>query len=1174
MVSTVDYSRNQAGKEAADKPAPGEVQALASAKAGLYGDRFGTGTGAPGSIPGGSPSSGCAPGTPTGTPPSDGSLGQTSSSSGFAPGGGSLAGVNPATQNLALKSAPAGCQPRVSPNGGVASRGLKGSAHPDGLALDTYLVCGGQVKYGGSPEMNQYITNLAGNGARGLSYYNAGFVHADLKGQVPRRWGPNQDYVNNLAAGRDPGAAPANAAQAAGGSGGGDPCAGGGGGSGCQPISSTAPQIAAGLSQNLGMDVPSLVQNLGSVLTSGNPLGAAMSAVTGAAQNMLGLGGAIPLSPAALADPTSAITQAVANQVSSMGASIIPSIAGNIPPELATASGMAQGFVTDKITTTANQVFGKNSPPQLEKFISIFNAALAAQGFANSLQFTINSTLNNVFGRAGFIFQNDAINNWANLPGVSNADNPWIKLDGPDIGEVKSAIDSTIAPNQFIGDPETVLDHVVNRRSINAFSSIFYDWDAYVTRGFGTLTNNVTELGYDFIALGRMADLNDMLRIGTPGQIAQQIIVYGAGISCGLLQYMKQNELTITDLSDPIYDNDIATFLKSVVDPDAIDAVMQALEIDPTLNPQSLGDLLDPQWILPRSYDYNYFINLNDIAVFLSMLFVNSRGQMTTISQLGQLLVSFEIPFDTSQIGGDPATYDYRQISDLADQYAPVGLFTSDGSLSVADFIGTAAGYIHAVTIPRIAEIQAELYDTTTYFDDYVSLVDLLTDTLDGVYTVINIPPTPNTVQPPTTAGYSFGTYSTMDAAVTAIVSAIETELAQAKTAIDTSNNLTVIQLMRELDSLHYESSLQLAREHKLRKEYGFKLGPTKKTDQFIGDGSVTVLPLSVDIDASEDIDVYISGVWQAPTSYTVNATANTITLPTAPAFGTKVAVVYRTDAFDGRANKLQVWEFASNLENLAKETGNGRGADFIRKVVTDDKYGQRIASALMLARNKDRARAAGINSSNFETNDGVGPTYTSYTEWTGIWADTVERASQLYLEINQDLNDYTEYMLNKYAENADAMKSDVELLMLNTVRQLVFIKDNSIIASDILTLIYNDNTVDSLAAIDRTDLSLSFTEDDLPEDGIVLGPANEIISQFMRQEGLDNTVYNIDLSTATRSYLSAINVDLAFAVALIQRIMMATLARHLGITEQRAKEIFGLQSLSKNLLQNIANGY
>ncbi len=1176
----VDFNLN--GKSVLPKPDAVQQSAIKQAALKQAASGFGSQAGGVASTlgqQGGTPNAGCSPGTPAGEAPPAGEnpvQGPTTNAPGALSG--PLGGVSPSVQNMVRNSVPAGCRAQVTPNGGVRPRSVGGSAHPKGLALDTNLYCGGKQQFAGSPQMNQYIKNLNANGARGLSYYNSGFVHADLMGSNQRRWGSNIGYVNSATRGENPGPGAAQAAQAGGGGGGRDPCGGGGGG-GCQPVQSSAPQIAAGLSQNLGLDVPSVVQGLAGSLLGGSPLAAAMSQVTSAVQGALGAGGiasgllgAIPLSPAALADPTAAITKLVSDKVTSMGSSILPSIVGNMPAGLQQFSGMAQGLLTDKITSTANQIFSKSSPPQLDRFISVFNAANGAQGFSSALQETVGNTLNNVFGNAGYLFQNPNINNWALRSSIPVEENEFIQTDGPFIGEVKDAITDTVNRSQFIGDPKTVLNNLIQKKNFNAFSSMFYDWDAYVTRGYGTITNNVIELGTDLKGLGKLADLNDILRIGTPGQIAQQIIVNGAGATIGLLGFMIENGLRFIDLSDPENDRTIAEFLSSVADEELIDYVKQVLSMDENLNLETLGDLLDAKKIFPRSYDYNYFENLNDIAVFLSMC--NGAGQITTLGELGALIESFEVPYDSSALTGDPAVYNYEQLTQFASQYAPVSYFSSDGSLTIADFIGTAAGYIHETTVPRIAEIQNTLYEDTTYFDDYFTLIELLTNAANGAYRVAAIPPdTVNTVVIPDTAGYTFGTYLTLDDAISDISDAVELELVYVLETMQADEADDVLELIRELDSLHTESSMQLAKEHKLRKEYGFKLGPSKKLDQFIGDGTTTVLPLSVDIDVEEDLNVFVNGVWQSPSRYTINAQANTITLSTAPAQGALIAVNYKTDSFNGVANKMQVWEFASSLENYALETGYGRSADFLRRIVTNDEYGQRINATLMNARNRARSEAMGLDCPNFETVNGASPTYVNYVDWTGVWTSDPKRAAEVWLQDKQSVDNSYQYLLRKINQNKDVIQPDIDFISSNFARQLLFYVNGDLVISDLMADLYNSNKNNEIFREVREDLFINYS-DEVPQDGYILGPYREILTAIMNKESMTNDIFNTPLSTNTDAYLKSIKVDLGLLVTILQRVLTVSLGKYFGITEVDFKEIFGIQSVSKVVLRNIANNF
>lgn len=1152
---------------------------------------FGTGTGSvntPANVPGGTPSAQCGTGTADGAAtPATGDPASTMGPTTAAKGGlsGNLNGVHPSVQNMVRNSVPSGCNAQVTPNGGVGSRKVGNSAHPRGLATDTTLYCGGVKQGMGSPQLNQYVYNLNQNGARGLAVYRQGFVHSDLMGTRQRRWstdGADAAYTNAAAGGKDPGPGAAQAAQGPGGAQGGDPCAGGSGGGGCQPVQSSAPQNAAALANNQGLAMPTSISDLASTMASGSPLAGAMQQATAAVQGAIGsalgpLAGAIPLSPAALTDPAGAITKLVADKVGGMASGIAPGIVGNMASSILSGSGMGQGQLSGIIQNTAGQIFSQatGGMPQLDKFISIFNAANGAQGFAGALQQTIGNTMNNVFGNAGDLFQNLSQNNWANIPGFTAENNPYNTLNGAYMGEVQDAVASTIGRSQFIGQPKDVLNTVVNKETFNAFSSMFADWDSYVTRGYGTITNDVKSLGTDFKSLGKLIDLNDMMRIGTPGHIAQQIILNGAGANSGLLDFLAENKLRFADLSNSQNDQLVGDYLYDVSDVDTIDHVKNMLGIDSNLELESLGDLLDTSKILPNSYDYNYFENINDIAIFLGMC--NGSGQIPTIGELGKLLETFEVLFNSDKLAGEPAIYNYNDITNFANEYAPIGYFTADGTLSIADFIGTAAGYIHDVTIPRIIELQNDLYNNTNYFDDYLALVELLTNTANGNYYVPEVPAVPPStpaipayVNVPSVAGYTFGTYTTLDDAISDIVDAIEYDLQYTKDNI-TEDDVNFKLL--ELESLHTESSMQLAREHKLRKAYGMKLGSPKKSDQFIGDGSTRALPLTVDIDDDEEINVFVSGVWQSPNSYTVNYDTNVITLGTAPSIGTLIAVNYKTDAFTGVANKMQVWDFASNLENYALDTGFGRSADFLRRIVSDDVAGQRIAATLMNARNKARSEEAGLNCPNFETVNGSAPSYINYINWTGVWTTDQDRAAEVWLQNGQDVNTTEQYLVQKMEQNKKLIEPEIEVFTSNITRQLIFYNNGNLAISDLMAELYQANSNSEIYSPERDDLFIGYSED-LPTEGYILGPYKEMLSAITSKEGIKNSVFIDPLSSSTEKYLKSINLELNMLVTIIQRILIVNVSRYLGIGEADFREIFGVQSVSKAIMYNIANNY
>lgn len=1184
------------------KPKPADMAEIAKkaalSQSGIMGDGGGANTvaNAAQNVTGGTPSAGCDTGSPAGTDPNaatdpNSTLGQASGQAG-GPLSGNLAGVNPKVQNVIRNSVPAGCRAQQSPNGGrynsagkVVSRDKKKSQHYIGNASDTFLYCGGKMQGFGTPKYNEYLRNLDKNGAVGLAAYRQGFIHTDVRPGGKTTWsgdGADGAYTNRIT-GRDPGSAPADSpgqAYAGGGDGsgggGGDPCAGGGSG-GCQPVQSSAAQNAAAMAGNQGFDVSSMASMAAGLMAGGSPLSMGMGmlqqAIGAAGGGMLGQ--ALALGTQALSDPAGAITSLATQAMGNMGGGIMPGIVGNLAPSIISGSGIKQDQIANVITQTSNQIFAKQSPPKLDRFISIFNAAHSAQDFASTLQETARNTANNVFGNAIDLFNDPSINNWANNPDYTFEENPYATLDDSTMMEVTTAVRHTISRSDLIGRPEDVLAKLIKTDMFNIFSSVFYNWDSYATRGFGTITNNVIEFGTDLKGLGKLADLNDLLRIGTPGQIAQQIILNGGGAYSGLLSFLVDSSLQFEDLSKVENDELVYEYLASVIEEDVVKYIQQLLEMDPNLNITTLGDLLDSEILFPLSYDYNYFSDLNDIAVFLSLI-ISPASKVTTLGELGAIVEKFEVPFDSTYLEGEPAIYDYDQITKFIIEHAPVGFFTSDGSLSIADFIGTAAGYIHEKTAPRIAELQTQLYEETEYFDTYLELLDHLTTAVSGGFYVPPVPPVPPATEPtpayvsvPSRAGYSFGDYSTLDAAVFAIVGAIEDELTAVKEAIVEDEDWWVTYL--ELDTLHNESSMQVAREHKLRKLYGFSLGDPKKHDRFISDGVTRVLPLTGDINVEDDINIHIDGLWQSPTSYTVNENANTITLNTAPAAKAIIAVSYKTTAFNGIASKMQVWDFAANLENLALDTGFGRAADFLRRITTNDVHGQRITATLMNARNKARTSAAGLNMPNLEMVNDTAPAYVNYINWTSLWSSDPNRAAEIYLQIKEEVPSTKDYLLNTMAEHREIIAEDVNALADNIVRQLIFFNGGNIAMSDLMVEYYNSNSISDIRIEVRDDLFLGYSEE-LPQDGYILGPYKEIVSELCREENMQNYVFVDKLSSETEAYIEELGVDIRILITIVQRILSVSLAKYLGIEEGSFRSIFEVQSVSKSVIRNIAN--
>jgi hypothetical protein len=1152
-----------------DPPSKPDMQKIAADAAQRMSTAAGTGIN-PQTVPtSGNPSQGCGTGgsgsnvnaAPPGTSP-EGYDNITLPGSTGMPNSGIMNIVNTSAASM-------GCNFNVTPHGGRSGRDSGTQNHPTGNAMDGYLNCGG----GGATiaQKQQFISNSVKNGATGIGTYNSGFIHVDNYHKNLAVWGDSggresaDGWARSAATGsaQDTDAAAANGPQGGAGGQGGE-CGVSEGG--CAPSSTSAPQAAASLAQNKGLQMPTGLQDAMSMMQGGNITGMAQQ-VASAALGAAGGGITQFLGANALAAPdiTSMITQGVAGQVANMGSGILPSIVGNMASSfmsgggIGSVVGMAQGLLTDKISGFAGQLLN-SAAPQLGQFMNMFNSAQGAAGMANQLGQTMQKTLGQAFGNAGELFSSGGLefNNLSSLPGGTNlALNPYLNKNfEPLNGPLREAIDATY---DLVGSPEDLLPQLINQGEMHTYGSMFYDWNGLTTNGFTNFTNHLPGLGADLMNLGRLGDIKDLFRLGTPGQVAQQLLTYNLGYTTGLGDFMAENRLKLSDLSNSENDPMIAEFLSTISDPNVIEQVKINLALAPELEIEHLGELLNPQKLFPISYEYNYFEDLKDLAVQLSMC--GNVGNMQTLYDLGLLMLSLEPAYDLDTLYGEAAPYNMADMVDFVDSNAPNGRFHPRGELTIADFIGTAAGYVHTNTLPKIAELTEDLYQNTTYFDDYMTLMETLRDTLQGTYS------TPTDVTPP-----GFGTYSTLDDAVTAIVAAIEAELESAKAAIKLDPDAW--DKLNQIESAHFESSAYILHEEKLRHIYGINIGAQNKTEVFVSDGVTTTISLSDLVDSNATFNVFVSGIWQQQGSdYTVNTTNRTITLSSAPAAQAKIAVQYGTGRYNPSVNNATVWQFASNLENFALQTGHGGAAEFLSKITSDDVHGQRIQALLRQARNKERLKNFGLNCTAWDQANSGAEDYTHYISQTSIWTDNVDRAAEVWLQNTQEVNDVYSYQLKKIQSNKFYIQNDIEMTLQNVMRQLLYYVNGNIVASELLMQIYQSEDATSIKIFDREDLLIPYTED-VTNDGYILGGYKEIVSELMKIEGLSSDKFVTPLSAETQKYLKDINLDLKHVVRIIQKVLLMNGALGLGLKEGDYRAIFEMPSVSKILLHNMAMDY
>jgi hypothetical protein len=1070
----------------------------------------------------------------------------------------------------------AGWKARITPQGGRNARPSGTDNHPNGDAADIQLYQNGKLV---TPNQNpaayqQVVRGFTGisnskNIRPGIGGYDS-FLHLDqspwrqrdIKADPAGTWGAkgwasqgiqqgaadaksgNVNYYENKSDGTS-GEPPAPLDPAASGREGlteseiakqnqtnCTPSDSSGGGGGCGPVTASAPGVAASLLQNAGLQIPTSLTDL--VSSAVNTVsGGALGAIQAAADTITsGLPGRDLLATIAPGVASTILSPGSTNKISGLLGAVAPSIAGQL--------GISNRFLGSAV----GQVAGKLLSGNKLNFASTFGLAAAAVGSSLGLPPAMRQGVNLVFGNAGNILQAAGL---ANLGGYDNL--------SP--GEMNGFITKGL-----VGPLDEVMLNLNDGGPMAQFGSLYPNYNAMTTQGYGALSRNLNGLGRDMRELGRLADMNDLFRIGTAGQIVSQIMLHGGGYETGLAYKLRDAGMDARSINTFEADEIAQDMLGEINDEASIQAAYRVLGISNREGISHLGELTDPQFLLPRSYEDNEFAQLRDMAPQLTMCGI---GRIQTLAELGQLFDEMETVNGFTALNQLPQPTTAEELDLLQATVAPTSHYSGTGDLTIADFLGTAAGYGHSQTLPSIIANQ-DIVWSDPITNDLQSLLTLQADALAGTYTgggFVTIPPT---------GGYAFGTYGTLDDAVIDIHQAIDMEMTYVN---DNATGETAVALF-DLQAAHEESVGQLWREEWLRQQHGIALSSDSKTvDRAYGDGSSVVFDITGPVSSSNQLDVYVAGVYKSKSNYSVNITNLTVTFTAAPASGALIEIVYSTGLIAVTSSKKDAWQFATQLENWGSETGFGKESDFISRIATDDVHGQRIKAVMIQGRNKARAEAYGINCNGanrlLSENTNSNPTgLIQYGEKTGIWSDDYVRAADLYLQVNDPIVQTRDVYYDKRIESMR------EFLMDNKDKITGEVLDNLLmIADDVLLLTDLGATAYDTIDIARGEVDINLYVDSTKQ-GFVLGPQDELITAILQQEGLKGKQqeYTVMPSKATLQYLKSVNMDIKRLTGAMQLAMITQLCKIYGLTLGDAKLIFGMPSVGKTLLYNATKLY
>ena len=841
--------------------------------------------------------------------------------------------------------------------------------------------------------------------------------------------------------------------------------------------------------------------------------------------------------------------------------------------------GNLNNVISKPIIEISNNVLGNGN---LAKFCNIFSSALGASGSAVGMGQSLSQIQGQVFGNA----REKSSNSLGPVPGFE--------------------IDK-IAGGRYInliGKQDSALLDAVGEKPVAMFGTAYHDMDSMVTQGLGSISTDITSTGRDLMTLGKLANLEDLFRIGTPGQIIEQLIVHGATATQKIIApTLTGNGISLSTINLPSNDDIAKNILNQITDSDLIENAFQVLNIQRNTNVTNLGVLLDTSWLFPTSKDSNRFDNLNEISLHISIL-----GELTisNLDQLGDLLFNMETISAESELLDQVQPMKLEENIELKREATPTSEYSGDSNLTIADFIGTAAGYRVTETLPQIANFIDQL-TAAGVLDCYIDLLEYLRDTLRGDYTFgattftdpsdplnqITLPagiyltdPTPATatyaqavagLDPIIACGkYTLGYYAELDDALLALHHYIETELDFLYTN-STGDNL---EKLTRMQGLHDEVNYQLYKEQKLRKIYGLDIGFSEiGVELFAGTGTQSEFKLMGIIDSdSPNTTVYVSGIKLSSGQISYDNQKNTVTLTTTPSAGSSVEIIYNTGNFPVTGNIRDIWAFTSSLETYAVETGFGREADYIQRLLTSDMHGGRIKSAMIQGRNKERASTYGLepieyNRVNSTFNDENLNGITTITETNGLWSADPARAAEIYVQNRANVETREEYIAYRIKKNKNFQQDSFDDIMTTVCRKMIFHSGGYVGISNQLANFYNvykesfRNRKFSTSDIFKINL-----DENYPDSGFVIGPYKQIISEILRNESIDDFVFDVPLSKEAESYLKSIDIDIRILTAMIQKIMIVNAANYLGIIEDDVRNIFNIPGVGKYIVKSIVN--
>jgi len=574
-------------------------------------------------------------------------------------------------------------------------------------------------------------------------------------GQVP----------SNVKGGGPSAALPANAKGAGVGSGAG--CAGAG-------LGMIAALAGGGLLGGLGAAINGALGGLtGALGLSGitGALGGALGAATGALGGLTGgLSSALSSITGGVSSALNTLSGGAFSALSSIGSGILPSLTGVLPSGISGLVGGALQGATGSILGPLNGILQNplNLPNAMQQFAS-----------CGGIGGMINQVAGNMMGNA----VSGSLSNFMQNVGITSA---------------YSGISNNVVG--AIGEATAMSFGTANAGGLG---NLFRNNNDIMSYGTTTLSLNLPSAASDLSNLGTFATTN-MLRMQQPSQVVAQILNAGLGDVTGLTKNLVSAGIPLAGVDNPMNDAVCQQILTNTTGEAATGAVSAAFNIGVPLN--HLGQLTDISHMCPNLSKTGPSQNFAQLGQhFLSL----GLTRATHFQEIGTALSKIDSGLDLNHLS-QMSTPFYQPAADRMMQTFGYG-GGSLGELTMADFIGTPAGYVHNETLPYIIDANNKVMATT----DGQTLNQLITQLqtlLTGGYHVQGTKADPTTGAPanPDSIVINGTVFTTLDDAVYYMIGLIESQL----TVIKNTSDPTIQAALQASENAHAASCAQLLKEN------------------------------------------------------------------------------------------------------------------------------------------------------------------------------------------------------------------------------------------------------------------------------------------------------------------------------------------------------------------------